>query len=404
MSASVKKVFVSGCFDLLHSGHVCFLQAAAQYGELYVAVGSDAAVADLKGRPPLCPQDERLFLVKALGCVAGAGISRGTGLLDFEEDLRRIRPDVFVVNEDGDSPRKLALCRELGIEYVVLRREPAPGLPARSTTGLRSRSEIPYRIDLAGGWLDQPFVSRCWPGAVIVVSILPTHDFALRSGMATSTRRSAQKIWGQRIPPGDPEERARLLFACENPPGKEEISGSQDAIGVVFPGVNRLEYRGGYWPETIRSVVDEATLSWLERLIWLKPLVPRPGEFSVLEETSIDAPRARALAETADACWSAILGRDAAALGRAVYGTLQAQVRMFPRMVTPPIQSILEDWLAISLGVKLSGAGGGGYVVAISEKPLDDCRRVTIARPELDEPGSPGSADVPPTAESDCRK
>lgn len=48
------KVFVSGCFDMLHSGHVAFFQCAAAYGdELYVALGSDETVFDLKGRPPV---------------------------------------------------------------------------------------------------------------------------------------------------------------------------------------------------------------------------------------------------------------------------------------------------------------------------------------------------------------
>ena len=44
-----KKVFVSGCFDLLHSGHIAFLETAAQFGDVYVCIGSDNTVKDLKG-------------------------------------------------------------------------------------------------------------------------------------------------------------------------------------------------------------------------------------------------------------------------------------------------------------------------------------------------------------------
>ena len=45
-----KKVFVSGCFDMLHSGHVEFFREVAHYGDVYVALGSDKTVFDLKGR------------------------------------------------------------------------------------------------------------------------------------------------------------------------------------------------------------------------------------------------------------------------------------------------------------------------------------------------------------------
>jgi len=48
-----KKVFVSGCFDMLHSGHIRFLEQAAEYGDVYVAIGSDRTVMDLKGRAPV---------------------------------------------------------------------------------------------------------------------------------------------------------------------------------------------------------------------------------------------------------------------------------------------------------------------------------------------------------------
>lgn len=111
--------FVSGCFDMLHAGHVEFLQRAAQFGRLHVAVGSDRTVEELKGRTPTFTEDERLFMVRALGCVESAFISSGAGPLDFEAELRALRPDVFVVNDDGATPAKARLCEELGIEYRV---------------------------------------------------------------------------------------------------------------------------------------------------------------------------------------------------------------------------------------------------------------------------------------------
>ena len=128
------KVLVSGTFDLLHSGHVAFLTEAASYGTLHVCVGRDDVVRALKGRYPVNSEIERQYLIAALKCVHECRISRGDGLLDFEPELRELRPDILVVNTDGAHESKAALCRELGVRYVVLERVPAGALPARSTT------------------------------------------------------------------------------------------------------------------------------------------------------------------------------------------------------------------------------------------------------------------------------
>src|SRR3989344_129499 len=131
------KVFVSGCFDLLHSGHVEFFRKASKYGELYVSVGSDKTILELKVRPTTNPEKERLFMVKAIRYVKDAFIATGSGMLDFANEIKKIKPDVFVVNEDGDRKEKRELCKSLGIRYVILKRKPAKGLPLRSTTELR---------------------------------------------------------------------------------------------------------------------------------------------------------------------------------------------------------------------------------------------------------------------------
>jgi len=153
-----KKVFVSGCFDLLHSGHIAFLREAATYGDLYVALGSDKTVYNLKGRLPVNSEQERLYMMKAVSYVKDAFVSRGSGMLDFLPELDEIKPDFFIVNEDGNTPDKQKLCEERGIEYKVLHRVPHPGLEVRSTTALRAMNLIPYRIDLAGGCGDYPQV------------------------------------------------------------------------------------------------------------------------------------------------------------------------------------------------------------------------------------------------------
>ena len=61
-----KKVFVSGCYDLLHSGHVEFFRQAAAYGDLYVGIGSDDTILKYKNHQTVYKEQERLFMVKSI--------------------------------------------------------------------------------------------------------------------------------------------------------------------------------------------------------------------------------------------------------------------------------------------------------------------------------------------------
>lgn len=156
-----KKVFVSGCYDMLHSGHVAFFKEASRYGDLYVGIGSDRTIEELKNRKTVYSEKERLYMVKAIRYVTDAYINPGSGMLDFLDTLDLVKPDIFVVNSDGGSDVKRRLCADRGIEYIELQRVPDAGLEARSTTSLRKgvKSHLPYRVDLAGTWIDQPYVS-----------------------------------------------------------------------------------------------------------------------------------------------------------------------------------------------------------------------------------------------------
>ncbi len=372
--------FVSGCFDLLHSGHIQFFQEAAAYGDLYVALGSDQTIYDLKGRVPINSEQERLFMVQAVSCVKKAFVSRGSGLLDFEAELREIRPDFLVVNEDGNTAEKKKLCEELGIQYVILTREPHAGLPARSTTESRKLPQIPYRIDLAGGWLDQPWVSKYHPGPVITISLEATLEFNDRSGMASSTRRAAIELWGSRLPAGEYEKNAKILFAYDNPPGTKIISGSQDSIGIVFPGLARAYYEGEYWPTYIDHVREPEALQFIENSLYLLTLGPRRPEFDVLADTQIDESGARALSEAAEGCWQAILAKDIRSFGQHFRQSFEAQVAMFPHMMNEAMKQLIEQYHDQALGWKVSGAGGGGYLILVSDTPIEGAVRVKARR------------------------
>lgn len=376
----MKKVFVSGCYDMLHSWHVAFFEEAATYGDLYVGIGSDRTVNELKARKTVNNEQERLYMVSSLRSVKEAWVNRGSGLIDFLEEIEQLKPDIFFVNSDGHSSLKEQLCKELGIEYVVSKRVPHKNLPVRSTTALREECRIPYRIDLAGGWLDQPNVSSLYPGPVLTISIEPDYEFNDRSGMSTSSRKKAIELWQVDIPAGNKQKLARTLFCFENPPGTKYVSGSQDSLGIVMPGLNRLHYTGDFWPSEIESVLDNEILSWLEKHLWLVPLYPRHDNYDVLSETNITTENAKKLSAAALSAWDAIRAKDIQKLGKAVKDSFDAQILMYPHMVNIDIFKVLDKYKDKALGWKLSGAGGGGYLTFVSEMPIENAIQIRIRR------------------------
>lgn len=363
-----KKVFVSGCYDMLHSGHVAFFKEASRYGDLYVGIGSDKTIEELKHRKTVYSEKERLYMVKAIRYVTDAFINTGSGMLDFVETMDAVHPDVFVVNSDGGSDEKRRLCAERGIEYVELNRVPDAGLEARSTTSLRSevKSHLPYRIDIAGTWIDQPYVSQHGAGWAITISIEPTHEFMERGGMSTSTRNAAKRIWPYELPDYNEEMLARLLFCFENDPeNKGHVSGAQDAIGICMSGLTRHHYDGRYWPDRIESCHDEETLTWLERHIVLVPMFPRRPGCSVVEGKDITPDKVRALTGAADRCWDAIMRRDLGDFAEAFRDSFNAQTAMFPAMMQPGVAECIDAIRDKALAWKMLGAGGGGHLALV---------------------------------------
>ena len=370
-----KKVFVSGCYDMLHSGHVAFFKSASKYGDLYVGIGSDKTIEELKHSKTVYSERERLYMVKAIRYVKDAFINPGSGMLDFVDTMDMVKPDVFVVNSDGGSDVKRRLCAERGIEYVELERVPDDGLEARSTTSLRKgvRSGLPYRVDIAGTWIDQPYVSEHGAGWALTISIEPTVEFMERGGMSTSTRNAAKKIWPYELPDGDEEMLARLLFCFENDPeNKGHISGAQDAIGICMSGLNRHYYDGHYWPSRIESCHDEEILSWLESHVCLVPMFPRRPGCSVVDGKDITPAKVKDLTEAADRCWAAIMERNLGAFASAFMDSFNAQLAMFPAMMQPGVQEHIDRWSGKALAWKMLGAGGGGHLALVMESIPED--------------------------------
>jgi hypothetical protein len=250
--------------------------------------------------------------------------------------------------------------------------------------------KIPYRMALAGGWIDQPFVSMhnpTPPGSMVVVGIEPTFRCMDRSGMATSTREVARKLWGDALPDKDPLELVRILYDAENQ-GKAEPSGSQDMAGLIIPGISRLDYdyacEAGYFPAFIETSNDPIVARWLEKVIHLLPIAPRPDHYSPLDEKNLDGEWIRRLGQSGKDCFAAILAKDARALGASMNECMRCWEAILPGTVRHPaisvdLLSILNYYQSRYAGAMYSGCGGG-YLYVVSEEPVPGALHVQVRR------------------------
>ncbi len=247
---------------------------------------------------------------------------------------------------------------------------------------------IPYRMAFAGGWIDQPFLSRLNPtppGSMVVVSLQPTVRFMEFSGMGTSTRKVALKLWGDTLPERDPAELVRELYAEENI-GKTEPSGSQDMAGIVYPGISRLDYdftyEGGYFPVHVKSDNDPQVAQWLETVIHMVPVAQRPSGYSPLGEKNLDPYWIGQLSQSGKACYDAIIDRDSKALGKSMNFCMECWERILPHTVRHPslrvdLMALLGHYQNRYAGAMYSGCGGG-YLYVVSEEPVPGAFQVKV--------------------------
>ena len=248
--------------------------------------------------------------------------------------------------------------------------------------------DFPYRMALAGGWIDQPFVSRLNPdppGSMVVVSLEPTVRYMDRCGMATGTRKVALELWGGGIPRRDRAELVRELYAAENR-GRTEPSGSQDMIGLIYPGVSRLDYdaahEGGLFPVHIENTCDPEIAEWIESTIQVIPVNQRPPGYEPLGVKNLDPAWIGRLGRSGKDCYAALLTRDARALGRAMNECMDCWQALLPHTVAHPtiahdLRALLRWYQARYAGAMYSGCGGG-YLLVVSPDPAPGAFRVRV--------------------------
>jgi cytidyltransferase-like protein len=173
------RIFVSGCYDIIHAGHLQFFREARALGDhLTVSFASQEVLWRHKQRNGSLPDEHKLALLLSLDPVDDVVIGEDDDLgLDFKSHFLQLRPNKLVVTEDDQyGALKQALCAEVGAEYVVLPKTP-PQFPPTSTSKIvrfiRAPKAVPLRVDFAGGWLDVPRYAR--QGAFVVnCAISPT--------------------------------------------------------------------------------------------------------------------------------------------------------------------------------------------------------------------------------------
>jgi hypothetical protein len=248
--------------------------------------------------------------------------------------------------------------------------------------------KIPHRLALAGGWIDQPFVSALNPdppGSMVVVGLEPDLWFMDRCGMASGTRKVALELWGGRVPDRPPSELVRELYRAENQ-HKAEPSGSQDMIGLLYPGVSRLDYdvgyEGGYFPAHIESNCDPGIACWLEEVLHLVPIGQRPEGYNPLGIKNLDPQWIRQLGQTGKDCFDAIVAKDIGALAASMDHSMRCWEAILPHTVEHPtiqidLKRILGYYQRRYAGAMYSGCGGG-YAIVASEEPVPGALRVRI--------------------------
>jgi hypothetical protein len=210
-----------------------------------------------------------------------------------------------------------------------------------------------------------------------VVAVEPDFRFMDYAGLATSTRKVAARLWGKRLPDRPPAEIVRELYAEENR-GKAEPSGAQDMVGLVYPGIVRMDFdissEGGTFPAAVESCEDPEVVSWLERNLKILPVAQRPAGYSPLGTKNLDPSWVGRLGRSGRDCYDAILGRDLEALQSSMAECMGAWEALLPATLRHPLLAVdlvgLMTYYKNEYGGAMYSGCGGGYLYIATERDV----------------------------------
>ena len=157
-------------------------------------------------------------------------------------------------------------------------------------------------------------------------------------------------------------------------------------IGLIYPGVSRLDFdaahEGGIFPVHIESNNDPAVARWLEQVVSMVPVAPRPEGYNPLGVKNLDPQWIRRLGQSGKDCYDAIVARDLKGLAASMNECMAAGSRFCPASLRHPtltvdLAALLKHYQARYPGAMYSGCGGG-YLYVVSEEPVPGAFRVTV--------------------------
>jgi hypothetical protein len=193
-------------------------------------------------------------------------------------------------------------------------------------------------------------------------------------------------MWKEGIPTNrSPAQLVKALYAEENK-DLAEPSGSQDMVGLLYPGVSRLDYdfsfEGGVFPRHIETNTDPKVARWVEQVIHVIPVAPRPDGYAPLGIKNLDASIIRELGRTGRDCFDALVFRDASALGESMNRCMKCWEVLLPQTVRHPtittdLVDLLKHYQSRYNGAMYSGCGGG-YMYVVSEEPVPGAFKIRV--------------------------
>jgi len=363
------RVFVSGCYDIVHAGHIQFFREARALGaHLTVSFASAEVLWLHKHRRSSLPDDHKRALLAALDMVdevvVGNGREEG---IDFRDDFLRLRPDILAVTEDDKYGQlKRDLCAQVGARYVVLPKTPPQFSPVSTTQivkFIRAPEEAPLRVDFAGGWLDVPRFARA---GSYVVNCAITPAVSLRDWpYERNAGLGGSGAWALLNGRDGVTSELDLGVGWQDPAIIAETglcvwhSGQRPQLELKHNGEFLRGRMALYWTGTPHDTPDLAKL---------------PRDYDAI---------ALAAATARDAVWRSDLARLADAV-RQSYGHVQRKEGMAPLPGDPAATGPAREALPAEvrpLAWKYCGGGFGGYAVYLFGDQMQ--RDAACARPNF---------------------